>query len=51
MKTPADKAVVYTVAIIVAAIVIYLVIGAVTSRVLVGMMGGPTLTLPAAYPG
>jgi hypothetical protein len=51
MKAPADKAVVYTVAIIVAAIVIYIVIGALTSRILVGMMGGPTMALPAAYPG
>lgn len=51
MKTPADKSVVYTVAIIVAAIVLYLVIGAITSRILVGMMAGPTTTLPAGFPG
>jgi hypothetical protein len=51
MKVPADKAVVYTVAIIVAAIVIYFVIGALTSRILVGAMGGPTMTLPAAFSG
>jgi len=49
MKTPADKSVVYTVAIIVAAIVVYLVIGVITSRILVGLMPGPTI--PAVYPG
>jgi Yip1 domain len=51
MKTPADKSVVYTVAIIVAAIVIYFIVGAITSRILVAMMAGPTTTLPLAYPG
>lgn len=51
MKTPADKSVVYTVAIIVAAIVINLVLGAITSRILWSMMAGPTAVLPGAYPG
>ncbi len=51
MKTPADKSVVYTVAVIVAAIVIYLVIGMITSQLLVAMMPAPTMTLPAGYPG
>jgi hypothetical protein len=51
MKTPADKAVVYTVAIIVAAIVIYFIVGAITSRLLIAMLPGPTTTLPLAYPG
>jgi hypothetical protein len=51
MKTPADKSVVYTVAIIVAAIVLYVVIGAITSRILMAMMAGPTTTLPAGFPG
>ena len=51
MKTPADKSLVYTIAIIVAAIVIYVVIGAITSRILFAMMPGPTMTLPAGYPG
>jgi hypothetical protein len=51
MKTPADKSVVYIVAIIVAAIVIYFVIGVITSQILVAMMPGPTMTLPAGFPG
>jgi hypothetical protein len=51
MKTPADKSVIYTVAIIVAAIVIYFIIGAITSRLLIAMLPGPTMTLPVAYPG
>ena len=51
MKTPADKAVGYTVAIIVAAIVIYVVIGALTAQLLAAMVPAPTLTLPAGYPG
>jgi hypothetical protein len=51
MKTPADKSVIYTVAIIVAAIVLYLVIGAITARVLVAMMPGPTMTMPVGLPG
>ena len=51
MKTPADKSVVYTVAIIVAAIVIYFIIGAITSRILIAMLPGPTGSLPVVYPG
>lgn len=51
MKTPADKSVVYTVAIIVAAIVIYIVFGAITGRVLAAMMPVPTMTLPVGLPG
>jgi len=51
MRTPADKAVVYTVAVIVAAIVIYIVIGAITSQILYAMMPAPALTLPAGFPG
>jgi hypothetical protein len=51
MKTPADKSVVYTVAIIVAAIVIYVVIGAIAGRLLVAMLPGPTTTLPMGLPG
>lgn len=51
MKTPADKAVVYTVAIIVAAIVIYFIVGAITSRILLAMLPGPTTSLPVVYPG
>ncbi|HEX8514178.1 MAG TPA: Yip1 family protein [Allosphingosinicella sp.] len=50
MKTPADKSVVYTVAIIVAAIVINLVLGAITAQILFSMVT-PTAILPAAYPG
>jgi hypothetical protein len=49
MKTPADKSVVYTVAIVVAAIVINLVLGAITAQILFSM-AGPTAILPAAYP-
>jgi Yip1 domain len=51
MKTPADKAVVYTVAIIVAAIIVYVVIGAITAQILAAMLPAPTLTLPAGFPG
>ncbi len=51
MKTPADKSVVYTVAIVVAAIVIYIVIGAVTSQLLAAIMPAPAMTLPAGFPG
>ncbi len=51
MKTPADKSVVYTVAVIVAAIVIYIVFGAITARILATMMPVPTMTLPAGLPG
>lgn len=51
MKTPADKSVVYTIAIIVAAIVIYFIIGAITGRLLLAMLPGPTMTVPVAYPG
>ena len=51
MKTPADKSVVYTVSIIVAAIVIYLVFGAITGRLLAAMMPVPTMTLPVGLPG
>lgn len=50
MKTPADKSVVYTVAVIVAAIVIYIVIGAITARILAAMMPVPTMTLPVGLP-
>jgi hypothetical protein len=50
MKTPADKSVVYTAAVIVAAIVIYVVIGAITGRILAAMMPVPTMTLPVALP-
>lgn len=50
MKTPADKSVVYTVAIVVAAIVINLVLGAITAQILFSM-AGPSAILPAAYPG
>ncbi len=50
MKTPADKSVVYTVAIVVAAIVINLVLGAITAQVL-WSMAGPSAILPAGYPG
>lgn len=50
MKTPADKSVVYTVAIVVAAIVINLVLGAIAAQV-VWSMAGPSALLPAAYPG
>jgi len=51
MKTPADKSVVYTVAIIVAAIVIYMIFGAITGRILAAMMPVPTMTLPVGLPG
>ena len=51
MKTPPDKSVVYTVAIIVVAIVIYFVIGMITSRILLAMLAGPTTSLPVVYPG
>jgi hypothetical protein len=51
MKTQADKSVAYTAAIIVATIVLYLVVGVITSRILFSMMTGPAATLPAAYPG
>ncbi len=51
MKTPADKSVVYTVAVIVAAIVIYIVFGAITGRILAAMMPVPTMTLPVGLPG
>ena len=51
MKTPEDKSLVYTIAIVVAAIVIYVVIGAVTGRILMAMMPGPAMTLPTGYPG
>lgn len=51
MKTPADKAMVYTIAVVVAAIVIYLVIGMITSRVLVSMMPAPAQTISITYPG
>lgn len=51
MKTPADKSVVYTVAIVVAAIVVNLIIAAITAQILFAMVPGPTMTLPAAYPG
>ena len=50
MKTAADKSVVYTVAIVVAAIVINLVLGAITAQILFSMVT-PTAILPAAYPG
>jgi hypothetical protein len=50
-KTPADKSVVYTVAIIGAAIVLYLVIGAITSQILAAAMPLPRMTLPAGFPG
>jgi hypothetical protein len=49
MKTPADKSLVYTIAIIVAAIVVYLVIAAITSRILMAMMPAPAMSI--AYPG
>lgn len=51
MKTPADKSVGYTAAIIVATIVLYLVVGAISARILYAMMAGPAATLPAVYPG
>lgn len=51
MRTPADKSVVYTVAVIVAAIVIYLVFGAITGRILAALMPVPTMVLPAGLPG
>ncbi len=51
MKTPADKSVVYTAAVIVAAIVIYLVIGAISGRILAAMLPVPTMTVPLALPG
>lgn len=51
MKTPADKSVVYTVAVIVGAIVVYLVIAAVTAQIVGAMMPAPTMTLPVALPG
>lgn len=51
MKIPADKSVPYIVPIIVAAIVINLVLAAITSRILLSTMAGPTAVLPAAYPG
>ncbi len=51
MKTPEDKSLVYTIAIIVAAIAIYVVVGAVTGRILMAMMPGPTMTVPTGYPG
>lgn len=50
MKTPADKSVVYTVAIVVAAIVLNLVVVAITAQILLAMMPA-TMTLPAAYSG
>jgi hypothetical protein len=48
MKAPADEWVVYTVAIVVAAIVIKLVLGAITSRILLSMMAGPIPAEPPA---
>jgi hypothetical protein len=49
MKVPTDKAIVYTVAVVVAAIVINILVGVITSRILYGMLAGPAL--PVAYPG
>lgn len=49
MKTPADKSIVYTVAIVVAAIVINILVGVITSRILYGMLAGPAM-IPGAYP-
>lgn len=51
MKTPADKSVVYTIAIVVAAVVIYLVIGVITGRIVAAMLPGPTMTIPVGLPG
>jgi hypothetical protein len=51
MKAPPDKAAVYTLAIIVAAIVIYFIMGAITSQILMRMLVEPTMTVPVAYPG
>lgn len=51
MKTPADKALVYTIAVVVAAIVIYVVIGAITGRVMLAMMPTPAPTISITYPG
>jgi hypothetical protein len=50
MKTPADKSVVYTVAIVVAALVISFVLAAITAPI-VWSIAGPAASLPAAYPG
>jgi hypothetical protein len=51
MKTPADKGLVYTLAVVAAAIVLYLVIGAITAQIMLRMMpmtvpGTVTYTLP-----
>ncbi|HLL29878.1 MAG TPA: Yip1 family protein [Allosphingosinicella sp.] len=50
MKTPADKSVVYTVAIVVAAIVVNLIIAAITTRILFAIMPSP-IAVPVGYPG
>ena len=49
MKSPADKAAVYTAAAVVAAIVLDVVIGAITNRILLATMASPAV--PYAIPG
>jgi hypothetical protein len=51
MKTPADKAMVYVIAVIVAAIVIYFVIATITGRVMMAMMPTPAPAISITYPG
>lgn len=51
MKSPDDKSLVYTVAVIVAAIVLYLVVGWITQKLLAAMIPAATMTVPMAMPG
>lgn len=51
MKVPADKSVAYAAVAIVAAIVVFVVVGAITNRILLAMLPGPTMTLPMGLPG
>ncbi|HEX9946317.1 MAG TPA: Yip1 family protein [Allosphingosinicella sp.] len=51
MKVPADRSLVYTISIIVASIVIYLVAAAISSQILASMPTAPTMTIPAGLPG
>ncbi len=48
METPADKAMTYTVVVIVATLVVYFVIGAITSAIMFSMM--PIYSMMGSYP-
>jgi hypothetical protein len=49
MKTPADKGLVYTLAVVAAAIVLYLIIGAITAQVMMRMMPTPVVPGTVTY--